>query len=157
DEVAQGLSERRPVADRRYGLEIVAAAWTGSPDDAGRMTGPERHADASPRLKPKAGRRAIGIGGVDRNGNEHVDHSCALGTIASISFSEDRHRRGAQGKARTLALPRQSAARAFLPSSEFRLAGHERQAHAFVASSFVASCFAVSLPAPSTRSAMRAD
>ncbi len=77
DEVAQGSAERRPIADPGDGLEIVAAALSNRPDDAGRAPRSERHADAGARLERQAGRGAIAVGGVDRHGDQDVDDACS--------------------------------------------------------------------------------
>ena len=47
----KGLSQRRPVADRRDRFQVVAAAFAQGPDDAGRMPRAERHADERARLE----------------------------------------------------------------------------------------------------------
>ena len=71
---AQGSAERAPVQNLGDRLEIAAAlALAHSPHDAGRDAGAERHAHEGAGFELKPGWRAIAVGGVDRDGDEHVD------------------------------------------------------------------------------------
>ena len=90
DKIAQRGPERRPVEDGGDGFEIVAAAETHGPDDPGRLPRSEGHAHEGSRLELQAGRRAIAVGGVDRDRRQHVDHDVEL-RIAEVRSRQRCH------------------------------------------------------------------
>ena len=72
DEIAERLSQRRPVADLGDALQIVAAALPQRPDDAGRLPRPERDADHGSGFERHARHDAIAVGDIDRDRDQHV-------------------------------------------------------------------------------------
>ncbi len=73
DEAPQRLAHRRPVLARHDLLQVVAAGGARVPHHAERLPRAERHHDEVAGREGEALRHAIRIGGVDRDGDQHVD------------------------------------------------------------------------------------
>ena len=88
DEVAQGLAQRRPVADFRDRFQIVAAAGARPPDDARRHPCAKRRDDeiAGPGVEMRGD--AVAIGGVDGDREQRVDD------LSLARLVRGRHRAG---------------------------------------------------------------